>query len=64
MIKLVVFDIDGVLTDGAITVDSEGKEQKRVNLKDVDAIFALIREGYMIAAVTGEDTEIVKYFED
>lgn len=63
MIKLVVFDIDGVLTDGAIIVDSEGKEQKRVNLKDVDAIFALVREGYMIAAVTGEDTEIVKYFE-
>lgn len=63
MIKLVIFDIDGVLSDGALIVDSQGNEQKRINLKDVDAIFALVREGYMIAAVTGEDTEIVKYFE-
>ena len=64
MIKLVIFDIDGVLTDGAMIVDASGKEQKRINLKDIDAIFALKKEGYMIAAVTGENTEIVTYFEN
>ena len=62
MIELVVFDIDGVLTDGSILVDSQGREQKRINIKDIDAIFELKRRGYHLAAVTGEDTEIVNYF--
>lgn len=62
MVELVVFDIDGVLTDGSILVDSQGREQKRVNIKDIDAIFELKRQGYRLAAVTGEDTEIVSYF--
>lgn len=64
MIKLVVFDIDGVLTDGTILVDQSGREQKKINVKDIDAIFQLKRQGFLLAAVTGEDTEIVSYFRD
>lgn len=63
MIKLIVFDIDGVITDGSIIVDSNGNEQKRINLKDIDAIFELHRRGFLLAAITGEDTSIVDYFE-
>lgn len=63
MIELVVFDIDGVITDGSVIIDSNGNEQKQVNLKDIDAIFELHRRGYKLAAITGEDTEIVSYFE-
>lgn len=63
MIELVVFDIDGVITDGSMIVDSRGIEQKQINLKDVDAIFELHRRGFRLAAITGEDTEIVDYFE-
>jgi len=63
VIELVVFDIDGVITDGSITVDSSGKELKKINLKDVDAIFELHRRGFKLAAITGEDTDIVDYFE-
>lgn len=63
MIKLIVFDIDGVITDGSVIIDSAGKEQKQINLKDIDAIFELHRRGYQLAAITGEDTEIVNYFE-
>lgn len=62
MVELVIFDIDGVLTDGSILVDSQGREQKRINIKDIDAIFELKRRGYRLAAVTGENTEIVSYF--
>lgn len=29
MIRLLIFDIDGVLTDGTIIVDTDGHEQKR-----------------------------------
>ncbi|MCM1256247.1 MAG: SIS domain-containing protein [Roseburia sp.] len=64
MIELIVLDIDGVITDGTVIIDSEGREQKQVNLKDVDAIFELHRRGYKLAAITGEDTEIVGYFEE
>lgn len=62
MIKLVVFDIDGVITDGTVIVDFEGREQKQVNLKDIDAIYELHRSGYKLAAITGENTQIVSYF--
>lgn len=63
MIELIVFDIDGVITDGSVIIDSNGHEQKQINLKDIDAIFELHRRGYKLAAITGEDTEIVDYFE-
>lgn len=63
MIQLIVFDIDGVITDGSIIVDALGTEQKRINLKDVDAIYELHKRGFKIAAITGEDTAIVDYFE-
>lgn len=62
MIKLVVFDIDGVLTDGSIQVDSQGNEQKRINLKDIDAVYELKRNGFLLAAITGENSPIVSYF--
>lgn len=63
MIELIVFDIDGVITDGSVIIDSDGHEQKQINLKDIDAIFELHRRGFKLAAITGEDTEIVDYFE-
>lgn len=63
MIELIVFDIDGVITDGSVIIDSNGQEQKQINLKDIDAIFELHRRGFKLAAITGEDTEIVNYFE-
>lgn len=63
MIELIVFDIDGVITDGTVIIDSGGREQKQINLKDIDAIFELHRRGFKLAAITGEDTEIVNYFE-
>lgn len=63
MIELIVFDIDGVITDGSVIIDMNGNEQKKINMKDVDAIFELHRRGFRLAAITGEDTKIVSYFE-
>lgn len=63
MIQLIVFDIDGVITDGSVIIDTAGNEQKKVNMKDIDAIFELHRRGFKIAAITGEETSIVNYFE-
>lgn len=64
MIKMIIFDIDGVLTDGMVIVNSDGKEQKKINLRDIDAIYDLKSRGYLLAAITGENTEIVSYFKD
>ena len=64
MIKCIIFDIDGVITDGKISVDADGIERKNVNLKDLDAIYALKEKDYTIIAITGEDNEKSKYFKE
>ncbi len=62
MIKLVIFDIDGIITDDTVIIDDAGREQKRMNFKDVDAVFELHRRGYKLAAITGEGNAMVEYF--
>ena len=61
-IKLVMFDIDGVFTDGTIFISGDGKEMKRISVKDIDAFFQIKREGFKTAFVTGEATPIVQWF--
>lgn len=63
MIKLIIFDIDGVITDGSVIINEDGSEQKKINLKDIDAIFELKSREFIIAAITGEKSPIVNYFE-
>ena len=62
MIKAVIFDIDGVITDGKILINKDGQELKRISLKDIDAIYDIKRNGFLIGAITGENTEICDYF--
>jgi YrbI family 3-deoxy-D-manno-octulosonate 8-phosphate phosphatase len=61
VIDAVFFDIDGVLTDGAVYVDAQGNETKRILFDDIDAIFELKRSGIKVGFITGEDTEFCKY---
>ena len=46
-IKLVITDVDGVLTDGAICIDSEGHETKAFHVLDGTGIAYLHRAGYI-----------------
>ncbi len=62
-IKVVVFDIDGVLTDGMVYVDEQGCESKAYRLTEIDALNDLINDGIQLVAITGEDTPIVDVFE-
>ena len=62
MIKIVILDIDGVLTDGKITVDCSGKEYKTLDIKDIDAVFEFKRRGVLIGMITGEKTPITEFF--
>lgn len=61
MIKLLLSDIDGVLTDGKVTVDAQGNETKTVNFIDMDAIGSFRQKGVKIGLITGEKTPIVEY---
>ena len=60
MIKIVVMDIDGVLTDGKVTIDSSGNEFKTIDYKDIDAIFEIKRRGIKLGMITGESSKITQ----
>ena len=60
MIKLIVLDVDGCLTDGKIIYASDGTESKNFNVKDGLAIATWIRMGNQVAIITGRQSEIVK----
>lgn len=64
MIKLVLLDIDGVLTDGKVTFDSQGRELKTVDFKDIDAVFEMRRRGLKVGLLTGEATPITMFFKE
>lgn len=59
--KLILTDIDGVLTDGRVIVDGHGGETKAICYRDLDAIGIGRRAGYDFAFVTGEDTEMARF---
>jgi len=52
MIKAIITDVDGVLTDGNIYCDNEGKALKRFHVRDIPAIHRLQAKGYKVFALT------------
>ncbi|MFC1500110.1 KdsC family phosphatase [Candidatus Zixiibacteriota bacterium] len=58
-IELVIFDVDGVLTDGSLIVDSEGREALRFDVQDGYGIFRGYRAGLSYAIITGRNSEVV-----
>ncbi len=59
-IKAIVFDVDGVLTDGGIIYDNSGMEIKRFNVKDGQIISHLKKAGFIVGAITGRNSQVVK----
>lgn len=58
-IRLLSFDVDGVLTDGRIIYSDDGREIKAFNVQDGSAIKMLAAEGIEIAILTGRDSPMV-----
>jgi YrbI family 3-deoxy-D-manno-octulosonate 8-phosphate phosphatase len=58
--KIILTDVDGVLTDGRLNLDINGNETKTICYRDLDAIAIGRKAGYDFAFVTGEDTEMVR----
>ncbi len=60
-VKLVIFDVDGVLTDGRIVLDDNGLESKFFNVRDGSGLKWLKRAGIEIAFLTGRESRAVKH---
>jgi len=59
-IKLIILDVDGVMTDGSIILDNEGNEFKSFHVRDGHGIKMLIRAGIMVAMITGRYSKVVE----
>ncbi len=59
-IKLLILDVDGVLTSGHIVYDSAGNELKFFNVKDGLAIKQLQQFGIDVAIITSRESSIVE----
>ena len=59
-IKLAIFDVDGVLTDGRLYFLTDGSEFKTFNTLDGQGIKMLINSGVRTAIISGRSTPAVE----
>ena len=59
MIKLILLDVDGTLTDGGIYLGNSGEELKKFNVKDGYAIVNAQKLGIEFGIITGAKSELV-----
>jgi len=59
-IKLILSDVDGVLTDGLITIDNAGIESKSFYVRDGHAIKIWCKAGFQFGLLTARNSQIVK----
>jgi 3-deoxy-D-manno-octulosonate 8-phosphate phosphatase (KDO 8-P phosphatase) len=58
-VKVLMLDVDGVLTDGSIIYDGTDMEFKAFNVKDGHGMKLLMRNGVEIAIITGRISDVV-----
>ena len=58
-IKLLLLDVDGVLTNGTIILDGHGNELKAFHVRDGHGIKLAQRAGIVIGIITGRKSEVV-----
>ncbi|PVV08290.1 MAG: 3-deoxy-D-manno-octulosonate 8-phosphate phosphatase [gamma proteobacterium symbiont of Ctena orbiculata] len=59
-VKLVIFDVDGVLTDGSLFLGDDGQEYKSFNSRDGHGMKMLQKTGVVIGIITGRTSEVVR----
>ena len=60
-IKLLLFDVDGVLTDGSLYIGDDGQEYKAFNSKDGLGIRMLQDSGVEVGIITGRTSDVVRH---
>ena len=60
-IKLLILDVDGVMTDGRIVIDDLGNEEKNFDVRDGHGVKLLMRYGIDVIFLTGRKSKVVEY---
>ena len=59
-LKLLLFDVDGVLTDGSVIIHGDGSESKAFFIRDGSALIRAKRQGLEIGLLSGRASESTK----
>ncbi|MFO7982901.1 MAG: HAD-IIIA family hydrolase [Desulfuromonadales bacterium] len=59
-IRLLLLDVDGVMTDGRIVYDNNGVESKAFDVKDGHGLKLLQRSGIRVGIITGRRSQVVE----
>mgnify|MGYP000086872648 CR=1 FL=1 len=59
-IKVFIFDVDGVLTNGKVLLMPNGEQVREMNTRDGYAIRLAIKKGYKVAIISGGNSEAVR----
>ena len=60
-IRMAIFDVDGVLTDGSLFIGDDGQEYKAFSSKDGHGMKMLLSSGVEIAIITGRSSLVVEH---
>ncbi len=55
-----IFDVDGVLTDGTVIINTDGELLRTMNIKDGYALKAAVEQGYNVCIISGGKNEGVR----
>jgi 3-deoxy-D-manno-octulosonate 8-phosphate phosphatase (KDO 8-P phosphatase) len=60
-IKLIIFDVDGVLTDGRLFFGDDGQEYKAFHSRDGHGMKMLKKSGVEVGIITGRTSKVVEH---
>lgn len=59
LVRLLILDVDGIMTDGSIVYDNEGGETKTFNVRDGHGIKLMMKAGLSLALITARSSRAV-----
>ncbi len=59
-IKAFLIDVDGIMTNGQIWMESPGQWRRTFNIYDGLGLKMLIKEGYIVGIITGSDSDDIR----
>ncbi len=60
-VSMIVLDVDGVLTDGKIIIDGDGRESKNFFVRDGLGIAEAVKAGYKVVIISGRNSPVVEH---
>lgn len=58
-VKALVFDVDGVFTDGSILLLEQGQPVRKMNVRDGYALQLAVKKGWLVCIITGGASDAV-----